>query len=94
MIRLAPSVHGKGDTGLVSQLIGVARKRGHSGYQNRRPAGSVSAGEAARQFSYFGDFAATDNPTSSNRTRDQLGWEPTGPELLADLNGPGYFATR
>jgi len=28
MIRLAPSVHGEGDTGLVPQLIGIARKKG------------------------------------------------------------------
>jgi nucleoside-diphosphate-sugar epimerase len=28
MIRLAPSVHGDGDTGLVPQLIGIARKKG------------------------------------------------------------------
>jgi nucleoside-diphosphate-sugar epimerase len=146
MVRLAPSVHGEGDTGLVPQLIGIARKRGHSGYigegQNRWPAvhrrdaarlfrlalekgvagaryhgvaeegipfrsiaeaigrklnvpaGSISAKEAAKKFSYFGGFAATDNPSSSTRTRDQLGWEPTGPELLVDLNGPGYYATK
>ena len=146
MVRLAPSVHGEGDTGLVPQLIGIARRRGHSGYigegWNRWPAvhrrdaarlfrlalekgtagaryhgvaeegipfrsiaeaigrklnipvGSLSAKEAAKQFSYFGGFAATDNPSSSNRTREQLGWEPTCPGLLADLDGPGYFATR
>ena len=28
MVRLAPSVHGEGDTGLVPQLIGIARKKG------------------------------------------------------------------
>jgi nucleoside-diphosphate-sugar epimerase len=146
MVRLAPSVHGEGDTGLVPQLIGIARKRGHSGYigdgENRWPAvhlrdagrlfrlalekgvagaryhgvgeegirfrsiaetisrnlnvpaGSISAKEAAKQFSYFGGFAATDNPSSSSRTREQLGWEPTGPGLLTDLNGPGYDATK
>jgi nucleoside-diphosphate-sugar epimerase len=146
MVRLAPSVHGEGDTGLVPQLIGIARKRGHSGYigdgENRWPAvhrrdaarlfrlalekgvagaryhgvaeegipfrsiaeaigrklnlptGSISAKEAAKQFSYFGGFAATDNPCSSNRTREQLDWEPSRAGLLADLNGPGYFSTK
>jgi len=146
MIRLAPSVHGDGDTGLVPQLIGIARKRGRFAYvgdgQNRWPAvhrldvarlfrlalekgvagaryhgvgeeglafraiaesighhlsvpvESVSATAAARHFSWFGAFAATDNPSSNSRTRDQLGWEPAGPGLLADFDGPGYFATR
>ena len=146
MIRLAPSVHGDGDTGLVPQLIGIARKRGRFAYvgdgQNRWPAvhwrdaarlfrlalekgvagaryhgvaeegipfrsiaevigrqlgipvDSVSAREAGKSFSWFGDFAATDNPSSSNLTRKQMGWEPAEPGLLADLNGPGYFATK
>ncbi len=117
MIRLAPTVHGEGDTGLVPQLIGIARKKGRFAYvgdgQNRWPAvhrrdaarlfrlalekgaagaryhgvaeegipfrsiaevigrqlsipvGSVSVKEAAKSFSWFGDFAATDNPATS-----------------------------
>lgn len=32
MVRLAPSVHGDGDTGFVPQLIGIARKKGASAY--------------------------------------------------------------
>ncbi len=50
--------------------------------------------EAAKHFSWFGDFAATDNPSSNRRTREQLGWEPAMPGLLADLNGPGYLVTK
>jgi nucleoside-diphosphate-sugar epimerase len=146
IIRLAPSVHGDGDTGLVPQLIAIARKKGSFAYvgdgQNRWPAvhrrdaarlfrlalekgvagtryhgvadegipfcsiaeiigrqlsipvESISPKEAGKAFSWFGDFAATDNPSSSDRTRKELGWEPTHPGLLADLNGPGYFITK
>lgn len=46
---------------------------------------------AADHFGWFAGFAAADMPTSSRRTRQLLGWEPTGPALLADLDQPGYF---
>ena len=47
--------------------------------------------EAARQFSWLAPFVAADNPASSQRTREQLGWQPKGPGLLDDINQPGYF---
>jgi hypothetical protein len=34
-----------------------------------------------------------DNPTSSTKTRELLGWEPTHAGLLADLDAGHYFAT-
>jgi nucleoside-diphosphate-sugar epimerase len=58
------------------------------------PVESISAKDAGKSFSWFGDFAATDNPSSSLLTRNQLGWEPTHPGLLADLNGPSYFVSK
>lgn len=36
-------------------------------------------------------FAAADAPASSTRTRELIGWQPTGPTLLADLAQPAYF---
>ena len=41
--------------------------------------------EAAGHFGWLGVFVGLDLPASSARTREQLGWHPTGPGLMADL---------
>jgi nucleoside-diphosphate-sugar epimerase len=43
-------------------------------------------------FGWFADFAGADMPASSERTRSLLGWQPTGPDLLSDIDQPGYYA--
>ena len=48
--------------------------------------------EAAAHFGWFAMFAGIDAPTSSTRTRSLLGWHPTQPGLIADLDHPAYFA--
>jgi nucleoside-diphosphate-sugar epimerase len=55
------------------------------------PVVSVSAEEAAAHFGWFAHFAAMDNPSSSEWTRQTLGWQPTGPGLITDLDRPSYF---
>ena len=57
------------------------------------PVASKTTEEAADHFGWFAHFAALDNPTSSAQTRDLLGWLPTQPGLIADLDRPGYFET-
>jgi hypothetical protein len=37
-------------------------------------------------------FAAADNPSSGTLTRRWLGWEPTRPGLIADLDEGHHFA--
>jgi len=55
------------------------------------PVESRPANEAPRLLGWLGPFAAADNPASSARTRERLGWQPQQPGLLADLDRPGYF---
>jgi len=58
------------------------------------PAKSIPAEEAARIFGGFlGMVTQLDNPTSSARTRELLGWTPTHASLVADIAEGHYFAT-
>jgi nucleoside-diphosphate-sugar epimerase len=56
------------------------------------PVAAVAEEDAARHFGFLGPFAGLDNPTSSRITRDLLGWAPTGPGLIADLDTEAAFA--
>ena len=58
-----------------------------------RPVVSVPADEAEAHFGYLSAFVALDNPASGARTRELLGWQPTHPGLIADLEQGHYFAT-
>jgi nucleoside-diphosphate-sugar epimerase len=55
------------------------------------PTASVAPDDAAEHFSFLGGFVSADNPTSSALTREWLGWEPTHPGLLEDLEQDHYF---
>jgi nucleoside-diphosphate-sugar epimerase len=50
------------------------------------PAGSLSPEEAAAHFGWLTLFARSDLAASSEKTRKKLGWHPTGPGLISDLN--------
>ncbi|MEU0549651.1 SDR family oxidoreductase [Micromonospora sp. NPDC005979] len=55
------------------------------------PVRSIDADEAGEYFGFLERFAQMDNPTSSAVTRDLLGWTPTHPGLIADLDEGHYF---
>lgn len=57
------------------------------------PVVARSAEEAAGHFGWFARFAAMDVAASSTQTRAGLGWDPTQPGLLADIDHPSYFET-
>jgi nucleoside-diphosphate-sugar epimerase len=54
------------------------------------PAVSLSPEEAAAHFGWLGPFVGYDMPASSAQTRERLGWHPTGPGLIADLEAMRY----
>ncbi len=54
------------------------------------PVVSKSPEEAAEHFGWLNMFAAADVPASSALTRQRLGWRPTGPSLIADLDQARY----
>jgi nucleoside-diphosphate-sugar epimerase len=78
--------HGVGDTGISRKVIAetIAGKLGIE-------AGSVTAEEAPHYLGFLAAFAGLDNPTSNDRTREVLGWEPTHPGWVEDVETGHYF---
>lgn len=54
------------------------------------PLVSVNQEEAQAHFTWFTHFAMLDCPASAEKTKATLGWEPTHPTLLKDMEGH-YF---
>lgn len=55
------------------------------------PVASVAPLDAVEHFGFMGHFAGLDSPVSAAATRTLLGWEPTGPRLLEDLEQEHYY---
>jgi nucleoside-diphosphate-sugar epimerase len=54
------------------------------------PVVSKSPEEAGEHFGWLAMFAGHDMPSSSKLTRERLGWNPTGPGLISDLEKMDY----
>lgn len=78
--------HGVAEEGVPMRRIAEA-----IGRQLGLEAISVPPEQAQDHFGWFAMFAGIDCPATSWRTRSVLGWEPTGPDLLSELNDPAYF---
>jgi len=61
------------------------------GRRLKLPVKSIADEEAQGFFGWIAMFAARDVPASSEQTRKRLGWQPTGPSLIADLGQLGGF---
>ena len=55
------------------------------------PIVSKSPEESADHFGWISHFVSIDSPASSAQTQEQLGWRPTHPSLIADIDRPAYF---
>jgi nucleoside-diphosphate-sugar epimerase len=81
--------HGVADEGVpFRDIAGVIGRRLNV------PVVGKTAEEVADHFGWFAHFAALDNPASSQRTRELLGWQPKHAGLIPDLDRPPYFETE
>ena len=55
------------------------------------PTASIAPADAPAHFGFLAMFAGLDAPSSSKLTREELGWAPTGPGLIEDLETGPYF---
>ena len=79
--------HAVGEEGVPIKEIAEAIGRGL-----KVPVVSISAAEAVPHFGFLGNFAGLDMPASSALTQERLGWHPTGPGLISDLEAMKYEA--
>jgi nucleoside-diphosphate-sugar epimerase len=88
-VEAAPAgsvLHAVGDGGVTFREIAATMGR-HLGV----PTESVAPDDAAEHFSFLGRFVSLDSPATAAMTRELLGWEPTGPGLLEDLEQDHYY---
>lgn len=79
--------HGVADEGVPTRQIAEV-----IGRHLNLPVVSKSPEEAAEHFGFLGFFFGLDAPASSALTQKRLGWHPTQPGLIADLDHGTYFA--
>jgi hypothetical protein len=58
------------------------------------PVTSISGEDAHAHFGFLGMLVSVDNPTSSARTQQRLGWRPVHPALIPDLEEGRYFTSE
>lgn len=79
--------HAIAEEGVPYRLIAEA-----IGRQLGVPVQSMTPEQAAAHFGGLAMFVGGNGPASSTRTREVLGWQPVQPDLVADIDRPGYYA--
>jgi nucleoside-diphosphate-sugar epimerase len=82
-------LHAIGDEGVPVRDIAAV-----IGRHLRLPVTAVAPEQAADHFGWLGAFFSLDVPASSTLTRELMGWHPTHPGLLGDLEQGHYFHDR
>jgi nucleoside-diphosphate-sugar epimerase len=77
--------HAVDEEGVTMKSIVEAHGRGLN-----VPVVSIKPEEAEAHFGWLARFAGHDMPASGATTQQKLNWKPTGPGLIADLNGMDY----
>jgi nucleoside-diphosphate-sugar epimerase len=77
--------HAVGEEGVPMRQVAETIGRGL-----KIPVKSISVEEAQSHFGWLAMFAVHDLQASSSKTRQKLGWNPTGPGLIADLEQMRY----
>jgi nucleoside-diphosphate-sugar epimerase len=80
------ALHAVAEEGVPTRAIADAIGRGLD-----LPAVSIPADQADDHFGWMARFFGVDAPASSSATRQLLGWNPTHPGLIADLDAGYYF---
>jgi nucleoside-diphosphate-sugar epimerase len=80
------ALHAVADEGVPIRAIAES-----IGRQLDLPVISIAPENAMEHFGWLGALLASDRPASSALTRDLLGWRPTGPGLIDDLEQGHYF---
>ena len=78
--------HGAAESGIAFKDIATMIGKGLN-----IPVVSKSREDAADHFGWFAHFAALNNPTSSEQTKQVLGWQPKEIGLIEDLQAGIYF---
>ncbi|MER6952374.1 SDR family oxidoreductase [Streptomyces sp. NPDC000618] len=81
-------LHAVSEEGVPTREIAEAIGRGLD-----VPVTSIAPQDAHKHFGWIGRFFAMDIPASSTRTQELLGWAPSGPSLIQDLDAGSYFRT-
>jgi nucleoside-diphosphate-sugar epimerase len=79
-------LHAAAETGVSARDIAGAIGRGLG-----LPVAAVPADQAGAHFGWLSRFYGADMAASSDATRSLLGWTPSGPHLIEDLDSDCYY---